>query len=55
MMARMSTPNAESAHMEDVNRLPTGPTEPDEMEVLNSLYEYDEETGTFNSFVGDDD
>lgn len=55
MMTGMSTPDAESAHMDEVNRHPTGPTESDEMEVLNSLYEYDEETGTFKSFVGDDD
>ena len=46
---------AEIAHMEDVNRHPTGPTEPDEMEVLGSLYQYDEKTGTFSSHVGDDD
>lgn len=51
----MSTPRAESEHMDAVNVHPTGPTEPDEMEVLDSLYEYDEETGTFVSHVGDDD
>lgn len=26
---------------------PTGPTEPDEMEVLKAHYDYDEATGTF--------
>lgn len=41
--------------MEDVNTVPNGPTEPDEFEVLNTLYLYNDRTGAFMSHVGDDD
>lgn len=47
--------SAESVHMDQVDRVEWGPTEADEMEVLSALYEYDEETGTFLSHVGDED
>lgn len=41
------------AQMNEVDRVPWGPTEPDEMAVLGKLYGYDHETGTFSSHVGD--
>jgi hypothetical protein len=39
--------------MQEVDRVPWGPTEPDEMAVLGKLYGYDPATGTFSSHVGD--
>ena len=43
----------ESAHMQDVDQVAWGPTEPDEEAVLSKLYGYDPETGSYLSHVGD--
>lgn len=48
--------HAESAHMGQVDRVPYGPSEPDEMDVLSAHLPYDEESGTFSIVqIGDDE
>jgi hypothetical protein len=46
--------HSESAHMDQVDRVPYGPTEPDEAAVLGKYLPYDPETGTYSVVVGDD-
>jgi hypothetical protein len=43
----------EASLMDGVDRHPWGPTEPDELAVLDRLYGYDVRTGTYTSHVGD--
>lgn len=40
--------------MDQVDRVPYGPTEPDEAAILDKYLSYDDETGTYSVVVGDD-
>lgn len=51
----MGMPDSEQSHMQEVDTVPWGPTEADEVAVLDKFYSYDETEGTYSFHMGDGD